>query len=381
MPTNVLLPQWGMNMQDGVLLKWLKREGELVEEGEPLVEIETAKILSELEAPASGVLASILVSEGQTVDVGTVLAVITAEGEELIQPVSETKTDAGTASTMVQSIQIPATPTGLQVVPAARRLAQEEGIDLNLIHGSGPNGRILLEDVISSVTTRDQVETNSNQISGIRKTIADRMLQSTQTMAQVTLTTEVDVSEMVERRRSLVATWRKHRVRPMDLDLVVEAVAKALPDHPQLNATLVGDALKINENVNIGIAMAQVHGIIVPVLHSAEKLNLLEIASGLRDLAKKAKDGSLAPSEVAGAGFTITSLANYEIDAFTPIIDPPQVAILGVGRVLEKPAVHNGEIAIRSIMHLSLTFNHRATDGVPASQFLQAVTRELEKSS
>ncbi len=379
MSTNVLLPQWGMNMQEGTLVKWLKQEGEAVEEGEPLVEVETAKINSELEAPASGVLARIIISEGTTVDVGTLLAIIAAPGEDLLPPPTQTSPEASPAAPQAQPRVAPASASDVQVVPAARRLAQQEGVDLRIIQGSGPGGRILIEDVKTAIVAQTQPSISGAPLSGIRKTIAERMLKSVQTMAQVTLTTEADVTEMVKLRRKLVGTWREHRLRPMDLDIVVAAVSRELQDHRHLNATLTGEGLRPKEDINIGIAMAQDQGLIVPVLHRADKMNLLEIAQSLRDLANKARDGSLSPDEVAGASFTITSLASFDIDAFTPIIDPPQIAILGVGRVVEKAAVSEGEIAKRSMMYLSLTFDHRATDGAPAGRFLQAIKRNLEK--
>ena len=381
MPTNVLLPQWGMNMQDGTLLKWLKNEGDVVEEGDSLVEIETAKINSDLESPASGVIAHILVSEGSTVDVGTVLAIIAAPGEDVPRPSQKPATPAKSnpASGQAPTKQTASGFTSeMQIVPAARRLAQQEGINLATVNGSGPNGRILLEDIQSAITANAQPSSPRDTLSGIRKTIADRMLHSVKTMAQVTLTTEADVTEMVKLRRKLVGEWREHRLRPMDLDIIVAAVAKALQAHRYMNATLVEEEMRLQEDINIGVAMAQDQGIIVPVVQKADEMSLLETARTLRDLANKARDGNLLPNEVSGASFTITSLSSLDIDAFTPIIDPPQIAILGVGRVLEKASVYDGEITKRSMMYMSLTFDHRATDGVPAGRFLQSVKRNLE---
>lgn len=377
MATKVLLPQWGMNMQDGTLLKWLKHEGEAVEKGEPLVEIETAKINSELESPASGILVRIAVIEGSTVNVGTVLAVIADPGEEVeLEPIAEqirVSPDTEPHLPRVTDSQAP----GLEVVPAARRLATQEGIDLTLVRGSGPGGRILLEDVKTSLTKTQEPASFPSGIKGPRRVIAERMVQSVSTMAQVTLITEIDVTDMVSQRRKLVADWRSHRLRPMDLDLVVSAVAKALTEHREFNATIVDDEIRIHDDVDIGVAIASEQGLIVPVVRGVDKIELLEIARHLRQIAKKAKDGELTPSDVSGASFTITSLASFDIDGFTPIIDPPQVAILGVGRVNEKPVVFGGDIVKRFMMHLSLTFDHRAVDGAPAAQFLQRIATSL----
>lgn len=170
----------------------------------------------------------------------------------------------------------------------------------------------------------------------------------------------------------------EHHIRPLDLDLIVKATAAALKEHPRLNATLVDDEIRLQDDINVGVAMAMQDGLMVPVVRSADKKDLLSIARELREFADKSRKGSLSVDEVTGASFTITSLASYDIDAFTPIIDPPQVAILGAGRIVEKPAIHHGEIAVRSMMYLSLTFDHRALDGVPAGELLRTMKAKLE---
>lgn len=383
MPTDVILPQWGMNMQEGTLVKWLKREGDPVAQGEPLVEVETAKINSELESPAAGVVAHILATEGSTVPVGSVVAVITAPGEVVARPapVTPPATTRAAPSTVVPTASPrPATAAASsQVVPAARRLAQQHNLDLALVQGTGPGGRITEADIQRALDARARPVAGVVPLTGVRKAIAERMLLSIQTMAQVTLTTEADVTEAVALRKELLGLWRPHRLRPMDQDLVVKAVARALADHPRINAVLDSSGLRHIEEVNIGVALALAEGLIVGVVHNADKKTLLTIAQEVRDLATKARDGKLSPEDVTGSSFTITSLASFNIDAFTPIINPPEVAILGIGRVVEKPAIHQGEIAKRSMMYLSLTFDHRALDGAPAAQFLQTVNRYLEE--
>ena len=385
MPTNVILPQWGMNMQEGTLVKWLKKEGDSVSQGEPLVEVETAKINSELESPSAGVVAHILATEGSTVQVGSVVAIIAAPGEQVARPAPAAPaapTSAAPSTTVPLASPRPATAGASgQVVPAARRLAQQHNLDMALVQGTGPGGRITEADVQRALDTRDRPAPppGVTPLTGVRKTIAERMLQSIQTMAQVTLTTEADVTEMVAIRKELLAQWRPHRLRPMDQDLVIKAVARALADHPSVNAVLDSSGLRRMAEVNIGVALALAEGLIVGVVHNANKKTLLTIAQEVRDLAAKARDGKLSPEDVTGSSFTITSLASFDIDAFTPIINPPEVAILGVGRIVEKPAIHQGEIAKRSMMFLSLTFDHRALDGAPAAQFLQTVKRYLEE--
>ena len=436
MATNVLLPQWGMNMEDGLLVKWLVAEGDAVEAGQPLVEIETAKIESELESPVAGVVAHLMAAEGTTVDVGGLVAVIGEPGEAVPRPstgqpkrvaplITPARIDAppssipslsgGRLTAQVTPVarklagdndidlaevqgkgpngriteadvrqamesQEAAPQAPVQVVPRARQLAKQHDIDLGEVQGTGPNGRIIVADVETAVAARaPQPAGKVVPLRGMRKTIAARMMQSLQSMAQVTLTTEADVTGTVRLRGELLSQWRAHRIRPLDLDLIVKATAESLKEHPRLNATLEGDELRLLDEINVGVAMAVPDGLVVPVVRGAHEKDLLSIAKEIRAMADKSRKGDLSVDDMMGAGFTITSLASYDIDAFTPIIDPPQVAILGVGRIVEKPAVHDGEIAVRSMSALSLTFDHRALDGVPAGEFLQTLKGKLEK--
>ena len=414
-------------MEDGLLVKWLVKEGDAVEADQPLVEIETAKIESELESPVSGVIAHIMAPEGTTVDVGTLLAVIAEPGETVFRP-ETAKPERSTGAGRPTRRRGPASagqPAG-QVTPVARRLARQEDIDLAGVKGTGPNGRITEDDVRQAIVESQQAgaktpaqvvprarhlarqnDIDISQVSGsgpngrvtvadveraisaqaavaevlplrgMRKTIADRMMLSVQSKAQVTLTTEVDVTGLVRLREGLLSQWRPHRIRPLDLDLVVKATAAVLRGNPRLNATLVDEQVRTMRDVNVGVAMAVPDGLIVPVIRKADEKDLLSIAREIREMADRSRKGDLSVDDMTDATFTITSLAGYGIDAFTPIIDPPQVAILGVGRIVEKPAVFEGEVVVRSLMSLSLTFDHRALDGVPAGEFLQTLTGKL----
>ncbi len=433
MATNVLLPQWGMNMEDGTLTRWLVGEGDEIAEGQPLVEVETAKINSELESPASGVVAHIMADEGSLVKVGELVAVIAEPGENPPRPEpgaptspasgrrrqrrADSRTAGGGARRQVTPVARRlarendmsldgVTGTGprgrvteedvrnaiearqrrprVQVVPRARMLARQDGIDLADVEGSGPNGRIVVADVERAIAERDAGATRADAVAevipltGLRKIIADRMKMSVSAMAQVTLTTEADVTDLLKLRESLVSEWRPHRLRPLDLDLIIAAVAEALKAHPRLNAHLVEDEVLLLEGVNIGIAVAVPDGLVVPVLKGADLLDLLGMAKAMRELADKTRKNALGVDDVTGAGFTVTALSNYDIDAFTPIIDPPQVAILGLGRANQKPVVLDGEIVARSMMHLSVTFDHRALDGVPVAEFMRTLKSRLE---
>ena len=382
MATEVILPQWGMNMQEGTLVRWLKHEGDMVAAGEPLVEVETSKIEDNLESPAAGELRYILIPEGETVAVHTLIALIAEPGEELERPAPARPAPAAPRAPAAAS---PPAAAGArregapQVVPGARRLATEHGMDLTALTGSGPGGRITEADVRSAIEAPAAAasQVGAAPLSGLRRAIAERMLRSVQTMAQVTLTTECDVTAMVELRKRLVGEWRQHRLRPVDQDLVVMAAARALREHPHVNATLDEHGLRQSEQANIGVALALEDGLIVGVIRDADRKELLTVAREIRALAEKAREGRLEVDDVSGGTFTISSLAQFDVDAFSPIINPPEVAILGVGRVVEKPAVVEGEVVVRSMMHFSLTFDHRAVDGAPAAQFLQTVTRQL----
>ena len=431
MATNVLLPQWGMNMEDGTLTRWLVNEGDEIAEGQPLVEVETAKINSELESPATGVVSHIMAAEGSLVKVGALVAVIGEPGEDPPRPDPAAASPAGARRRRRQRdarptggaapqvtpvarrlardngldlVQVTGTgPRGriteqdvrdaiearqsrpqVQVVPRARMLARQESIDLADLTGSGPAGRVVVVDVERAIAERDAGAALSDAVgevaplTGLRKIIADRMTLSVSTMAQVTLTTEVDVTELLSLRESLVAEWRPHRMRPLDLDLIIAAVAGALKAHPRLNAHLVDGNVLLLKEVNLGLAMAVPDGLVVPVLRGADSLDLLGMARQMRELADKTRKNALGVDDVTGAGFTVTALSNYDIDVFTPIIDPPQVAILGLGRAIAE-AGRRGRRDRRAVddapeRHLRPS----RLDGVPVAEFMRTLKGRLE---
>jgi len=432
MAQEIVLPQWGMEMQDATIVRWLKQEGEPIQEGEPLVELETAKIATELESTASGVVAHILVPEGAIVPIRTVLAIVTAPGEQVPRPAGATASVTTTPASGTLSPPRRADLAAPQVVPAARRLAQERGIDLAQVQGTGPGGRILLADVQNALVARTaappapaevavQVTPAARHLArqqgidlrtvqgsgprgrilledvqkvlaaqappmaqpaqvvpirGMRQTIATRMLQSLQSMAQVTLTTEVDVTDAMTLRAGLARQWSEGSLSP--LHLVLKATARALKEHPRMNAIQKEHEVELVPEIHIGVAVSLDEGLLVPTIRRADTKHLAEIARESHDLATRARAGHAAYEEVTGGTFTITNLGSYGIDAFTPIINPPQVGILGMGRVVEKPVVYQGEITKRSMLFLSLTFDHRVIDGAPAAAFLHALKGHLE---
>jgi len=379
----VTMPKLSVAMKDGTIVKWFKKEGEAVKEGEVLFEVETQKVSNEIEAPASGILCKILAPEGSIVPVGELIAIITEPGEEL-PPIEE--------------IKKPTVPTGIEkkakVSPLARKLAEEYKIDLTKIRGTGPDGQIVKEDVLRAVeeakvvpavpvapSPTELVETAEVvTLTDMRKTIAERLSHSYREAVHVTMTMEVDMSEIRRlRQRLLPEIKEKAKVSLSYTDMLVKAVAIAIKKNPIINSTLEADQIKILKPINIGVAVALEDGLIVPVIRNADKKSLIEIASCLRDLTEKAKQKSLSLDDVTGGTFTISNLGMFGVDTFSPIINPPQSAILGVGAIKDKPVVMDGQITIKPIMTLTLVFDHRILDGATAAVFLKTIKEILEK--
>jgi len=428
---NITMPKWGMSMKEGKVTKWLKNEGETIEKGEPLFEVETEKITNQVEATDSGVLFQIVVQAGTTVPVGAIVAVIAAPGEqperiegtqmgEIVEaeptaptaPAPEKREEkekkkfvlaTPAARRMTKELgldlaKVPGSgpdgrvseadvatyheegPPSPKITPFAEEMAKQAGIDISTITGTGDDGKIIAEDVERVLSQRVSAEpVRSIPFTGIRKSVAENMHASLHNTAQLTMFTEVDVTEMVRFRNMVREEYKKDEsVRISYNDIIILATVRALTRHPMLNSTLVGDEILLHDSVHMGIAVALSEGLIVPVLRDADKKGLLEIANGTRELARKAREGTLAIDEVTEGTFTISNLSMFQVDGVTPILKPPETGILGVGRIKEKPAVYNGEIAIRSMMFLNLTFDHQVVDGAPAGEFLNTVARYLE---
>jgi pyruvate dehydrogenase E2 component (dihydrolipoamide acetyltransferase) len=394
MSAPIILPQWGMGMNDGEVVKWLKAVGDPVAKGDQLVEIESSKVNAEVEATADGTLGRIDVEEGRIVDVGTVLGYLLAEGDSESDLPAAAAGSASTAAPPVVAAKPAAASAsakatgGKQVVtPRARRLAKDMGIDLAGIVGTGPSGAAPAAGTAapaagmqaplpeSVIPVKEMVK-----LAGLRGVIARRMTESS-TIPAVTLSTKADVTDAVAFQRSLVGEWRQHKLRPQYQDLVIAAVARALSETPKANAHLIGDEIRILDEVNVGVAMAVTDGLLVPVIKNADKKSLLEIAQEVRDLAKKAKSNTLSIDEMTNSTFSITNLSSYNIDVFNPLLNPPEIGILGVGTVEEAAVVVDGEVAVRSIANLNLAFDHRAWDGAPAAEFVRLIAKFLSDPS
>jgi pyruvate dehydrogenase E2 component (dihydrolipoamide acetyltransferase) len=364
MVTQVVMPRLSLTMKEGTVGKWYKKEGENVEKGEPLVEVVSEKATYDLEASASGILRKILVQEGVDVPVNAVLAVVTATDEPY--PVAETLTGEKQTVNAEGEDRVLASP-------AAKRLAKEHGIGLSNVKGSGPEGRIIEEDVQRLLAEKSGELPKVKEIvllSGFRKTSAERLSFSFKTAPHSTVIMEVDVFEAVKTHEKTQVSYTA---------IIVKAVAKGLTELPIINSTLEGDRIKVFEDVNIGVAVATENGLVVPVIHNADRKSLNEIDIDIRELTEKARQGKLSRQELAGGTFTITNLGMYDVDFFTPIINPPEAAILGVGRIVEKPVAANGQIVIKPTLMLSLSYDHRIVDGAPAGQFLRNVKKKIEE--
>lgn len=394
------MPKLGQTMEEGTVLTWLKRQGERVAQGEPLAQIETDKVICDLEASHSGLLHTIIALEGQRIPVGRAIAVIAAEGEAVnleallgALPPSSPSTQAPTSQAALASASSPlaednvaAATAGsreMRISPAARKLAREHGIPLESLQGTGPAGRIVVEDVERAMTAQAATPTErvlrTIPVSGIRGTIMQRMAQSWSQVAHVTEVMEIDMTEVVSLRRRRLAAWeREFGVRVSLNDLLTFAVARTLREFPDLNARLEAQDIQILEDIHLGLAVATPEGLIVPVIRHADQRSLGEIAQQSAQLAAKAQTRTLTLDDVTGSTFTITNLGTYGIEIFTPIVNYPQCAILGVGRIAERPVVMPGRIEARSIMYLSLSFDHRIIDGAPAAMFLQMLKERLE---
>ncbi len=379
MATEIRFPKFGLTMTRGTFLRWFKNEGERVQKGEKLFEIESDKSVMEVEAQVGGVLIRTLVEPDAVVPVGQVIGWLAESEEEATarnQPVSSVEEERSGGERIKAS-------------PVARRLAEKAGLELSLIQGSGPEGRIVREDVeraIATQTNEDEpariaaVAADIIPLAGMRRTTAERMAASAHETARVTLIAEADATELVGLRTDLVAqTEGLGKAAPSYNDLLILIVARALKEHPNLNSRLAENEIHVIKQINVGLAVETEKGLLVPVIRNADCLGLEAIAVETQRLIGQARQGRLSPDDLSGGTFTITNLGVYGITAFTPIINPPEAAILGVGQIAQKPVVCKGEIVVRSLVALCLTFDHRLIDGAPAARFLSRIRQLLER--
>lgn len=370
----VIMPRMDVDMDSGVVVEWLKSEGEEVREGEPIVKVMSEKVTYEVPSPASGKLYRCVVKAGEEVPVATVIGVIMEEGdtvEELEKAVEEAK--AAVKPAVKEERRVLATPM-------ARRLARQYGIDLTKVVGTGPGGRITKEDVLRLVEEAKAVGPKVARViplTGYRKSSAERLARSFREAPHASVSTVVDMTEAVRLREEL----KGKGVRVSYTAMVVKAVAKALREHPEVNSTYEDGVVKVWGDVNVCVAVATDEGLTAPVVRQADKLGLRELSDAIDDLAERARAKRLEKRDVEGGTFTVTNLGMYGVETFTPVINPPQAAILAVGRIAKRPMVVGDSLEVRDTAVLTLTFDHRVLDGVPAAEFLSRVKELLEDPS
>ncbi|MCD5390638.1 2-oxo acid dehydrogenase subunit E2 [candidate division NPL-UPA2 bacterium] len=386
MVSKVIMPKLGQTMEEGVIERWVKKEGDRVEKGDILLEITTDKATLEVESYAGGVLRKILAQEGETVPVTRVIGLIAELDEELPEvevEVESPKQEPSAATPGAEELS-PVKAVGksrVKASPLARKLAQDRGIDLSKVMGTGPGGRITREDVLKAGEKgKEGGEGKVSPVGPMRRAIAEAMSASKRTVPHYYITIEVDMTGVVSRRREILAQIKdKGGIPPSYSHILTRALALALKDFPEVRSSWNEKGITVNEDINIGIAVGLDEGLIVPVLRKADEMTLEEIASQTESLVSRAKEMKLKADEYSGAIFTMSNLGMFGVENFLPIIDQPQSAILGVGAILERPAVVEGKVAIRHLMKLTLSVDHRVVDGQVAAQFLAKVKEILER--
>jgi len=427
MPTHIIMPALGVAQQTGTLLKWLKQEGQSVSKGEPVMEIETDKATVEIEAPATGILTQVMAQPGDEVPVGTRIALILAPGESAsaamlesgprVQsgaganpfPKLEEKSPGGrkaaalsapslrqqegrggshfTASSPAEMTKISAPVTAGRILasPAAKRIARERGVRLATLRGSGPEGSILVRDILQAKFTEparpNDVSAASEPVplSTMRRIVGERMLQSKLSAPHFYISMEIDMSAIGKLRRE----WRQRgdEVIPSINDFILLACARALKQFPSVNSSYGGQGIVLNKNINLGMAVALEEGLVVPVIRDADQLTLLELTARTRDLIAKAQKKKLFPMDYDGGTFTVSNLGMLGVDSFVAIINPPQCAILATGRIVPRVVAEEDMLAIRSMMTATLSADHRIIDGAVGARFLQHIKKVLEEAS
>jgi pyruvate dehydrogenase E2 component (dihydrolipoamide acetyltransferase) len=412
MATEIKLPRLGQGMESGTIVKWLKNEGEPVKKGEPLYELDTDKVTQEVESDASGVLLKIAVQEGE-VPVGQTVAVIGEQGEEVSLSV-EAPTDGGAPASAEKPAEAPEreperergreasaraeaaasdtqpqtrTNGRIKASPLARRIARERGIDLSQLRGTGPEGRIVAEDVERAAAAGPApayqpgvhpAEVEVVQLTSTRKTIARRLTEAWQAPV-FQLGVSADTTEVLALRERLVERLPEGGVKPTVNDVLTKLTGVALSRHTSINALFTGDEIQRFPAAHVGMAVAAPNGLVVPVIRDADRRTIQEIATARADLVGRARDGKLTREDMQGGTFTISNLGMFGVEQFVAVLNPPQVAILAVGAVKDTPVVVDGEIDVAPVVQLVLTCDHRAIDGADGAAFLQTLVALIEQ--
>ncbi|MCE4146218.1 2-oxo acid dehydrogenase subunit E2 [Bacillus amyloliquefaciens] len=391
MAVKVVMPKLGMAMKKGEVSVWNKKVGDPVEKGESIASINSEKIEMEIEAPESGTLLHIKVKEGEGVPPGTPICYIGENGEEVREKEAPAPEKAG--KPQAEPEHIPAPKAGqkrkhrVKISPVARKMAEKAGLKVDTLNGTGPGGRIVKADVIKAMKTEAEPQSSvqtaqpeGKPASAMRKVIADRMHKSLQNSAQLTLTMKADITELIKWQQQLADSAKKRSgVKLTVTHFVSRAAVLALKQHPELNSSYQEERIITYPYVHLGMAVSLENGLVVPVIRDAEKLSFLELADHISTSARRAREGNASGDDLHGSTFSITNLGGYGIEHFTPILNPPEAGILGVGASYETPAFKGDELVKSIMLPLSLTFDHRVCDGAPAADFLKTVKALLEE--
>ena len=397
MAQEVKMPQLGLTMEEGTIETWHKKEGDRVAKGDILLEIATDKITSEIESEFDGVVLKIVAKEGEDVPVQGVIAIIGEEGEQVdaakpSESLKETKAEESKPEVSVKTeVVVPATSQSgrVKISPLAKKTAEKFGVDYSILAGSGPGGRIIQQDVLAAKDTvvvkevketaplsQDEKREGGIVLKGMRKVVAERMLQSHLEIPPVTQNMKIDVTKLIEFRKSINETREEKKFSINDF--VLKAVAKALAKNPNIMVSLIDGQIFQNSNVNIGMAVSTDTGLIVPVINDADKLSLEALSAKAKDLALRARENKLDMDEYKGSTFTVSNLGMFGVESFTPIINQPDAAILGVCSVEDELALEEGNVVQKKKMKISLTYDHRLLDGAVAAKFQQEIKKLLE---
>ncbi|NPV03877.1 MAG: 2-oxo acid dehydrogenase subunit E2 [Syntrophaceae bacterium] len=403
MPVEIVMPKLGLTMTEGLIVEWKKKEGDPVKKGDILFVLETEKVTYEVEAPEDGTLGKILVMEQETVPVGAVVAYLLKPGEAAAEvvaapaaaPRAEAASPAPAAAPAAQAVAPPAGGR-VKATPLAKKIAKEYGIDLSLVAGTGPGGRVMREDVekakaagvkppatateAAAPTTAPSAEDRLVAFTGMRRTIAKKMLQSKIEAAQTYMSNTVDASKIQQYREELLPfVEKKYGVRLTITDLMMKITGAALREHPVINTRWTDKGVLYLSDVHMGMAMALDEGLIVPVIKNINAKSLGQIAQERTALIKKGKTNSFLPDDIKGSTFTLSAMGMFGIEQFTAIINQPENAILGVAAIIDKPVVVKGQIVIRPMMNVNLSYDHRTIDGAEAGKFMQTLKAFIEE--
>ena len=393
MAVEVVMPKLGMAMKEGIITSWNIKAGDNVAKGELIASINSEKIETEIEAPADGTVLDIAVSEDEGVPPGTVICYIGKPNEKVEMQESTHVVEEKTSNIEVQNVQNQeangkeVSKQRIKISPVAKKIAKSENLDIKALVGTGPGGRITKADVLKALEVRgivpeisEQEESNVIPVTGMRKAIANRMHASLKNSAQLTLTMKVDVTDLVALHKEIAKIVQKRYDNKLTItDFVSRAAVLALGEHKEMNSAYIDDAIHQFEHVHLGMAVALEKGLVVPAIRFANNLSLVELSKQIKNVAQKAREGSLSSDDMQGTTFTISNLGSFGIEYFTPVLNTPETGILGVGAIEHVPVYKGKKIKKGSMLPLSLTFDHRVLDGAPAAAFLRTIKRYLEE--